>query len=167
MNVIFNPYWSLATRGLSADYQYSFCIEEISMSRTADKGVELWSISWCQDEILHCPRGGAHLESHSVWKGNDEEHKKCHLGHKEQENLGIMSLANVSINLPWNSKRGWRLAKTHKTVVKRHVCLKWFECFWRVDVFDWEKKQIRDGRLCSWRSWRSTCSRQSRLTSSN
>lgn len=66
MKVIFIPYWTFATRGLS----------------------ELWGVSWWAyvggRRDVH---EGEHSAADREGEGDDQEHEECHLCYEEQEDL--------------------------------------------------------------------------------
>lgn len=66
MNVIFIPYCSFATSGLS----------------------ELWIVSrWCASGRRRVVHESKHLSADGKWQRENQEHEKRHLRHQEEEDL--------------------------------------------------------------------------------
>jgi hypothetical protein len=75
MNVIFIPYWSFATSGLSL------------LQRSLDRESKLEELD------VH---EGKHLSADREWERDDEKHEQCHLCYKQEEDLCANLLATSS-----------------------------------------------------------------------
>jgi hypothetical protein len=83
IKVIFIPYWSFATSGLSL------------LQR-------LLGWPWKLEGVY--VHESKHLSADGKWEGDDEEHEECHLCHEQEEDLCANVLASFSGDVKFRSR---------------------------------------------------------------